>query len=56
MAFLAIESAIDDIAGIHQRIGDLAVQVLVILDDEYAHSLSWSLTEIDRCIGRFQRW
>jgi hypothetical protein len=39
MAFFAIESAIDDVTGIHQRVTDLAVQVIVILNDEYAHPL-----------------
>src|SRR5690606_17076009 len=34
---LAIMSTIDHVAGIRQRGGDLAVQLLVVLDYQYAH-------------------
>ena len=39
MAFLAIIGAVDDIARIGKGIRQLPVQVLVILDDEYAHGI-----------------
>jgi poly-beta-hydroxyalkanoate depolymerase len=36
VAFLAVEGAIDDIAGIGQRCGELAIKVGVVLDHEEA--------------------
>ena len=45
MAFLAVEGAIDDIAGVGQRGGELAVEVGVVLDDEKAQGIisGWSI-------------
>src|SRR5690606_32145710 len=37
MPFLAVEGLVDDIAGVRQSLRDLAVEFLVILDDEYSH-------------------
>ena len=39
MALLAVESAIDDIAGVGQRGGELAIEIGVVLDDEEAQWL-----------------
>jgi hypothetical protein len=39
MAFLAIEGAIDDIAGVGQRCGELAIKVGIILDHEEAQGI-----------------
>ena len=36
MALLAVEGAVDDIAGVGQRGGELAVEIGVVLDDEEA--------------------
>ena len=36
MALLAVEGAIDDIAGVGQRSGELAIQVGIVLDHEEA--------------------
>ena len=54
MPFLAVERLVDDIAGIDQRVGDLPVQVLVILDDEYAHGIMILLPETGSDIGEFR--
>nr|WP_245260548.1 hypothetical protein [Mesorhizobium sp. L2C054A000] len=40
MPLLAVIGAVDDIAGIDQRVGQLPVEILVIFDDEYAHDRS----------------
>src|SRR5690349_18007071 len=50
MPLLAVERLVDDIAGIRQRLGDLAVELLVILDDEYPHF--WRIL----LAGRDQKW
>jgi hypothetical protein len=47
MAFLAVESPVDDVAGVGQRGGELAVEVGVVLDDEEAQGGS--------PLGRFGR-
>ena len=39
MAFLAIEGAIDDIAGVGQRSGELAIEVGIVLDHEEAQGI-----------------
>ncbi len=39
MAFLAIEGAIDDIAGVGQRCGELAIKVGIVLDHEEAQGI-----------------
>ena len=44
MALLAVEGAIDDIAGVGQRGGELAVEVGVVLDDEEAQRLDSPLS------------
>ena len=36
MALFAVEGAVDDIAGVGQRGGELAVEIGVVLDDEEA--------------------
>jgi hypothetical protein len=36
MPLLAVEGAIDDIAGVGQRRGELAVEIRIIFDDEKA--------------------
>ena len=36
MPLLAVEGAVDDIAGVGQRGGELAVEIGVVLDDEQA--------------------
>ena len=43
MAFFAVEGAIDDVAGVGQRGGELAVKVGIVLDDEEAQGffLCW---------------
>ena len=45
MAFLAIEGAIDDIAGVGQRSGELAIEIRIVLDHEEAQGIilhSWA--------------
>ncbi len=54
MPFLAVEGLVDDIAGIGQRLDDLAVQVLVILDDEYPHGITILLPETGSAIGEIR--
>src|SRR5690606_24621000 len=39
VTLFAVESAIDHISGTGQRFRNLPIQILVILDDEYAHSV-----------------
>jgi hypothetical protein len=36
MAFLAVESAIDDIAGVGQRGGKLPIEIWIVFDNEQA--------------------
>ena len=45
MALLAVEGAIDDIAGVGQRGGELAIEVGVILDDEEAQGFRSPLSD-----------
>ncbi len=39
VAFLAVESAVDDIAGVRQRGGKLTIEIWIVLDHEEAHGL-----------------
>ena len=55
MAFLAVIGAVDHIARIGKRIRQLPVQVLVILDDEYAHGIIRPVTLWPCRYGRFGR-
>jgi hypothetical protein len=36
MALLAVERAVDDVAGVGQRRGELAIEIGIVLDDEEA--------------------
>src|SRR4051812_13485028 len=49
MPLLAIEGAIDDIAGVGQRLGKLAIEIGVVLDDEQAHASSPKLGRMNTC-------
>jgi hypothetical protein len=40
MAFRAVESLVDHVTGIRQRIDDLPIQVLVVFDNEYSHGIT----------------
>ena len=40
MALLAVEGAIDHVAGLGQRGGQLAIEIGVVLDDEQAQGMS----------------
>ena len=39
MALLAIEGAVDDVAGVGQRSGELAIEVWIVLDHEEAQGI-----------------
>ena len=50
VALLAVESPIDDVAGVGQRGGKLPIEIRIVLDDEKAHAVLRSEAADERAL------